>query len=273
MLFRSNLVSNAVRYTARGGVLVGSRWRNGSLSLEVWDTGVGIPEDQQRRVFGEFYRLGGPGGDRSGGLGLGLAIVDRLCELLGHPLGLISQVGKGSRFAVSVPLVDKPRAAAVAISSGDSMDPVRGKLVVIIDDDPLVLQGMHDVLQSWGCNVVAAASRTGALAALSSGGGPPDLIIADYDLPHGDTGFDVIARLRTAFGANVPAFLVTGDTTPERLREADARGFYLLHKPVLPMNLRAVISQLLKGDPTKDLADALSARQPGAAPSRALPLQ
>lgn len=268
-----NLVSNAVRYTARGGVLIGCRQRGDRLSLEVWDTGVGIPDDQQGSVFGEFYRLGGVGGDRNSGLGLGLAIVDRLCNLLNHPLELVSHVGKGSRFAVSMPLISKP--AETTIPIGDSIDPVRGKLVVVIDDDPLVLQGMRGALQSWGCKVVAATSGRAALVHLADSTQSPDLIISDYHLPDGDTGFDVIARMHAALGAKVPAFLITGDTTPERLHEAGARGIYLLHKPVLPMNLRAVINQLLKGAFTEDRVDAESpsVRQPEAGPSPGLPLQ
>jgi signal transduction histidine kinase/CheY-like chemotaxis protein len=247
-----NLVSNAVHYTVRGRVLVGCRRRGEHLSLEVWDTGIGIPEDQQRNVFGEFYRLGGLGGDRSSGLGLGLAIVDRLCNLLDHPIELVSHIGKGSRFAVSVPLTPQLEETTTPIALADSIDPVRGKLVFIIDDDPLALQGMRGVLQTWGCKVVTAASGRAAVAQLANSTQLPDLIISDYHLPDGDTGFNVISRLRAALGAKVPAFLITGDTTPECLHEAGARGLYLLHKPVPPMNLRAVISQLLKGNPADD---------------------
>lgn len=271
-----NLVSNAVRYTVRGGVLIGCRQHGDRLSLEVWDTGVGIPGDQQGSVFGEFYRLGGVGGDRSSGLGLGLAIVDRLCKLLDHPLELVSHVGKGSRFSVSVPLISKPAETTILIPPEDSIDPVRGKLVVVIDDDLLVLQGMRSALQSWGCKVVAATSDRAALAELADSDQSPDLIISDYHLPDGDTGFDVVARLRTALGIEVPAFLVSGDTTPERLHEAAARGFYLLHKPVLPMNLRAVVTQLLKVDSTDGRcvdAELPNAHQPEASPIPALPLQ
>ena len=134
---------------ARKG-LVGCRRRGEQLSIEVRDTGIGIPEDQQRDVFGEFYRLGGLRGDRSSGLGLGLAIVDRLCNLLDHPLELVSHVGKGSRFAVSVPLTPRLEETTTPIALADIVDPVRGKLVVIIDDDPLVLQGMGGVLRDLG---------------------------------------------------------------------------------------------------------------------------
>jgi signal transduction histidine kinase len=271
-----NLVSNAVRYTARGGVVVGCRRRGDRVSLEVWDTGIGIPPDQQGRIFGEFYRLGGVGGDRSAGLGLGLAIVDRLCNLLSHPLELVSHPGKGSRFAVSLPLAANLETTTTnLISCGNSVDPVRGKLVVVIDNDPLVLEGMSGILQSWGCKVVAASSDRAALSHLAAWTQPPDLIISDFHLSDGDTGFDVIARMQAALGVRVPAFLISGDTTPECLHAATARGIYLLHKPILPMNLRAVISQLLKGGSDNMGVNAAppTGHQPEAGPIPALPLQ
>src|SRR5882762_6168611 len=239
-----NLVSNAVRYTQTGGIVVGCRRRAGVLRIEVWDSGIGIPEDQQRNIFGEFYQLSSAKQDRRGGLGLGLAIVERLCRLLDYPIELTSRPDKGSRFVISVlltapvKLAEQPAQVAV--------DQAMGKSVVVIDDDALVLDGMGGVLKSWGCNVVTAASEDGALAILSKAEGPPDIIISDYRLNDGKTGFDAIGRIRRAFGAPIPAFLISGDTAPERLRQARASGYYLLHKPVLPITLRAVVSQLLK---------------------------
>src|SRR5262249_17451787 len=127
-----------------------------------------------------------------------------------------------------------------------AVDQAIGKSVVVIDDDALVLDGMRGVLKGWGCDVVIASSDEAALAALSKAERPPDIIISDYRLNGGKTGFDVIDRIRCAFGVPIPAFLISGDTAPERLREARASGYYLLHKPVLPITLRAVVSQLLK---------------------------
>jgi signal transduction histidine kinase/CheY-like chemotaxis protein len=236
-----NLVSNAARYTTKGGVLVGCRRRGSVVTIEVWDSGVGIPADQHRNIFGEFYQLTSDH-ERRSGLGLGLAIVDRLCRLLDHPITVDSRFGRGSRFTVSVPLVPPARA-------GDH-PPVAAtyqlarKLVLIIDDDPLVLDAMRGLLQSWGCGVATAASERAALTALA-GGCAPDLIISDYRLGDGTTGFELIEHLRAAFGAPVAAFLISGDTAPERLQEASACGYCLLHKPVLPMTLRATISHLL----------------------------
>jgi CheY-like chemotaxis protein len=239
-----NLASNAIRYTATGGIVIGCRRRGGQLRIEVWDSGIGIPEDQQRNIFGEFHQLSTANRDRRGGLGLGLAIVDRLCRLLDHPIELTSIPGKGSRFVISTPLTvpfkaaDHPPPAAA--------DQTIGKSVVVIDDDALVLDGMRGVLKSWGCNVVTASTDDAAIKVLSQRSQAPDIIISDYRLGDGKTGFDVIERIRRTFGAPIPAFLISGDTAPERLREASASGYYLLHKPVLPITLRSVVSQLLK---------------------------
>ncbi len=242
-----NLVSNAVRYTAQGGVVIGCRRRGDVLRIEVWDTGVGIPEDQQRSIFGEFYQVATPGLDRRIGLGLGLAIVERLCHLLGHPVELTSTAGRGSRFTVSVPLTATRQVSAAALVLPEAIaDPARDKLVVVIDDETLVLEGMRGLLQSWGCRVIAAESDSAALASLARHNERPDLIISDYRLAGGSTGFDVIERLRSTFHAPIPTFLITGDTTPERMHEARASGFTLLHKPVNPMALRAAVNQLLR---------------------------
>jgi signal transduction histidine kinase/CheY-like chemotaxis protein len=242
-----NLVSNAVRYTSRGGLVVGCRRRGATLRIEVWDTGVGIPPDQRRNIFGEFYRLGEPDRDRRAGLGLGLAIVERLCRLLDHPIALASTLGKGSCFSVAIPSAARRTEGAKAPALVDAtLDVSHGKLVVVIDDDPLVLEGMRGLFRSWGCRVVTGATDTAALTGLAALEQQPDLIISDYLLPDGKTGIDAIERLRTAFGSPIPAFLISGDISPERLREARAGGYHLQHKPVEPMVLRAMLNQLLK---------------------------
>jgi CheY-like chemotaxis protein len=271
-----NLVSNAVRYTRAGGIVVGCRRRTDVLRIEVRDSGIGIPEDQQRLVFGEFHRLPAATRDRGGGIGLGLAIVERLCRLLDYPIELMSAPGRGSRFVISVPLT-APTASAEP-PPPPLVDQVIGKSVVVIDDDALVLDGMRGVFNGWGCHVVAAESQDAALALLAACEKPPDIIISDYRLHDGTTGFDAIEHLRRAFGVSIPAFLISGDTAPERLREAQASGYHLLHKPVLPITLRAVVSQLLKErDEAESDADATGARAtcqvPAAASSPALPPQ
>jgi signal transduction histidine kinase/CheY-like chemotaxis protein len=244
-----NLVSNAVRYTARGGVVLGCRRRGKRLRLEVWDSGPGIPQDQRRNVFREFYQLGAPGPDHAGGLGLGLAIVERLGRLLGHPVELSSRLGRGSTFSISVPLAagrrGRAKPARAATASGD----LGGRLIVVIDDDPLVLQAMQGILRSWGCRVTTAQSHAAALAQLEQVKQRPDLIICDYRLAEGRSGIREIENLRGALGNAVPAFLISGDTAPERLREAAASNFHLLHKPVPAMMLRAMVARLLKNRP------------------------
>ncbi len=260
-----NLVSNAVRYTKHGGVVVGCRRRGGELRIDVCDSGPGIPKEQQRKIFGEFVQLGAASSERRGGLGLGLSIIDRLARLLEHPLEVNSRVGGGSRFSITVPLaVPRSESTEAPASIAPVTDPARGKRIVVIDDDALVLDGMADVLRSWGCEVVTAGSGEAALAELTAQRHKPDLIISDYRLADGKTGIDAIERLRGEWGAAIPAFLISGDTAPERLREASASGYHLLHKPVTPLRLRAMVNQLLKGHEAADGAGP-PIRRPAAA--------
>jgi signal transduction histidine kinase/CheY-like chemotaxis protein len=274
-----NLVSNAVRYTERGGVVIGCRHRNGRLRIDVCDSGIGIPEDQRRNIFGEFYQLDSGEKDRRGGLGLGLAIVDRLCGLLDHPFELTSSAGRGSCFSVLVPSAPAVTAQAPLDAPRALVDSEQGKLVMVIDDNELVRDGTRGLLKSWGCLVVTAESEDAAMAKLADHVRRPDLIISDYHLAQGKAGFELIDRLRRACGAQIPAFLISGDTAPERLREASASGYYLLHKPVLPITLRSVVSQLLKNQqgevaaPEPTIAREPAIRVPAAAASPVRPPQ
>lgn len=240
-----NLVSNALRYTERGGVVVGCRRRGRDLRIEVWDSGPGIPEDERTRIFGEFYQSAVPKGGRRVGLGLGLSIVGRLCAILDHPIELTSIVGKGSRFAIVVPMLAEPPAAAEAVAPPAEIGIDAGQLVVIVEDDPLVLEGMRGLLLSWGLRVLACRDEGEAVAGICRLAQPPDLIISDYQLADGATGIDVIGALRRSCGARVPAFLVSGDISAELLQRAGSSGLHLLHKPVSPMKLRALVSRLL----------------------------
>ncbi len=243
----ANLVSNAIRYTDMGRVVLGCRKKNDRLHIEVLDTGVGIPQDQQQQVFVEFCRLGKADGAQRAGLGLGLAIVDRLCHLLDHPIGLTSTVGKGSCFSIAVQ-VARPRALIAKPPSavGQRLGASNGLLVVVIDDNPMVLEGMGGLLRSWGCSVVTGNSDRVALVGLAEYDESPDVIISDYRLGGGQTGVDAITRLCDALSTRIPAFLISGDTDPEPLREAQAHGYLLLHKPVEPMALRATLTQTVK---------------------------
>lgn len=238
-----NLVSNAVRYTRQGGVVVGCRRSAGVVRIEVYDTGIGISEDQQGKIFDEFYR--GAGGDKDdSGLGLGLAIVERLCALLEHPLSLASIPGKGSRFSVSVPMAEAvPERLRLPQVAAPGVDPLAGKSVVVIDDDPLVLAGTAGLLRAWKCRVVVAGSHNEALARL--GRIKLDLIISDFRLDRDLSGVDAINAIRSALGVDVPAFLISGDISTDRLHQAQEAGYHLLHKPISPMALRAMMSRLL----------------------------
>jgi signal transduction histidine kinase/CheY-like chemotaxis protein len=241
-----NLVSNAVRYTERGGIIVGGRRRGSTLRIEVCDSGIGIPEDQQQNIFREFYQVTDAGAGAAG-LGLGLAIVDRLCGLLRHPLALASTQGKGSRFSITA-----PRAAPeiehieVPLSLQAVLQPFAGKFIVVIDDDQLVLDGVCGLLRGWGCHVSASTSSGDALASLFELHKRPDLIISDHHFTHGENGITVIERMRHTFNVPIPALLVTGDISVERRQEAAAGGFELLQKPVPPMLLRATLNEILR---------------------------
>jgi signal transduction histidine kinase len=240
-----NLVSNAIRYTSTGHVLVGCRRLGDNLRIEVRDTGRGVPQDQQQNIFCEFYRLDNPDAD-AGGLGLGLAIVERLCCLLNHPIGLTSAPGKGACFSVTVPMVCAPT------ESGKPRGRIRSrsilldrKLVVVIDDDPLVLEGMGGLIRSWGCIVVTGNTDGAVLDGLRKYDDQPSVIISDYHLRNGKTGIELIVRLREALASQIPAFLMSGDTNAAPLREAQTKGYALLHKPVDPAVLRFMLSQTL----------------------------
>jgi signal transduction histidine kinase/CheY-like chemotaxis protein/methyl-accepting chemotaxis protein len=246
-----NLASNAVRYTVRGGVVIGCRHRGERLRIDVCDSGPGIPKEQHTKIFGEFYQLAAPETRSRVGLGLGLAIVDRLAQLLGHAVELSSQPGRGSRFSITVPVAAERREIETSISPATPPDPARGKLIVVVDDDPLVLDGMGGILRSWGCDVATGMSADAALEKIG-GVRTPDLIISDYRLSDGNTGIRAIERLRRALGAEIPAFLISGDTAPERLRDARENGYQLLHKPVPPIRLRAMVNRLLRAHRTGD---------------------
>ena len=242
-----NLVSNAVRYTLQGGILVGCRRRGEMLRIEVCDTGPGIPEDQKQNIFREFFQVPTSEQNRSGGLGLGLAIVDRLRLLLDHQIDLVSTVGRGSRFAILVPKVDQCiRSAAPAVLPHAGALAVDGKAILVIADTPIVQEGTGGLLSKWGYSVLAAGSDEAALVRLAEREQRPDLIISDYHLASGRTGIRAIEQVNAAFGSPIPAILVSGDTAAEPLRDARDRGYILLHKPVDPMRLRAVMHELLR---------------------------
>src|SRR5271166_1552814 len=237
-----NLVSNALKYTVRGTVLVGCRRLPGALRIEVWDTGLGIPPEQQRAVFEEFRRLD-QGARMERGLGLGLSIVERLGRVLGHPVGLRSLPERGSAFFVTAslgePAAEAAERAAPAAPAGG--EPLSGLKVLAVDNEPRVLKGMQALLNRWGCAVATASGLNEARAALAKFGAP-DVIVADYHLDEGD-GIEAILALRRDFGRDIPAILATADRGPEA-RDAAARAdVVILHKPIKPAPLRALLAR------------------------------
>jgi signal transduction histidine kinase/CheY-like chemotaxis protein len=252
-----NLVSNAVRYTDRGRVVVGCR-RGAQVSLQVWDTGQGIPAEEQQRVFQEFYQLGNPERDRSKGLGLGLAIVKRLTDLLACELTLCSKVGIGSVFKVAVPLADhmplEPPASPGHMSGTQMSGTSVQGLILVVDDEAAIQQAMRSLLSSWGHDVITAGSGDELLGKIATCHVRPSLIICDYRLRGEENGIAVIRRLQSEYNDDIPALLITGDTAPDRLKEAQASGLPLLHKPIHNSKLRAAIAELLSREAALDQA-------------------
>ena len=240
-LILRNLTSNAIRYTLEGGVLVGARQRTGLLVVEVWDTGLGIEPEQHEAIFQEFHQLNNPARDRRKGLGLGLAIAKGLTDRLGHKLTLRSRPGHGSVFRLEIPVYTGVIAADNLPDS--SKISLIGKKALVLDDDPLALQSMGSLLQSWGmaCELASAVDE----AVGKSKHCRPDIIITDYRLSEERTGAQAIALISLELGEQVPALIVTGDTSPQRLREASASGVPLLHKPANPDDVRRLINQAL----------------------------
>jgi signal transduction histidine kinase/CheY-like chemotaxis protein len=237
-----NLVANAVRYTREGGIVVGCRRRGAEAEIVVADSGVGIAAADQARVFEEFYQAASPQRDRAKGLGLGLAIVERVARLLGHTITVKSQVGRGSVFGVRVPIV-APRLEQPAPAAAETGTPLAGVHVLVVDDEPDVRAALEGLLQRWGCTVETAASGDNALA---PGRARPELVLCDLRLGDDVSGLDVLARLKARWGTLLHGVIVTADASPERIADARACGYPLLQKPVRPAKLRALLEQLLR---------------------------
>ncbi|NKB50522.1 MAG: response regulator [Alphaproteobacteria bacterium] len=239
-----NFLTNAIRYTpARGRVLLGCRRVGDELRLEVWDTGPGIPDDMYEAVFREFQRLAGPTHSAQG-LGLGLAIVDRVARMLDHEITLRSQVGKGSVFAVTVPIGEAlPDSPALAEMPDPRIRELAGAIVLCIDDDPDILDGMQALLGGWHCDVRIASSGAQWRNALA--GDMPDLILADYHLDDATDGLQLIAEICGNLDSLIPAVVISADQTEALQEEAARRGHAILAKPVKPAVLRALMTRLL----------------------------
>lgn len=228
-----NLVANAVRYTQRGGVLVAARRRGDEVSIEVWDTGIGIAAEEQSAVFEEFYQCDNPERDRTKGLGLGLSIVRRLARLLNHRVEMQSTPGRGSVFRVIVPADDGPATpAAVSTLRASRSSALAGTRVIVIEDDRSVRDATVALLHQWGCKPAAFASAVALREGLSAWDAAPDLILSDFRLPGDQDGLGLIAWLREEFNREIPALLTTGDAAVGRDRDTLPPGVVVLHKPV-----------------------------------------
>jgi two-component system CheB/CheR fusion protein len=244
-LILRNLLSNAIRFTEHGAILLGCRRHGNHVSIQVHDTGVGIPDQQLSLIFEEFYQVDNVGRDRRKGLGLGLAIVNRLACLLDHPISVRSAVGRGTAFEVSVPLAEAAAAAAAPCSASEGIAGENGSLIALIDDDPDVLDSLQMFVEQLGYGVVAAATAGQAVEELRRRHHAPDAIVADYRLEGGQTGSDAIRTLREAFGSGIPGILLTGDAAifGNRIRQDDA--FRFLAKPIRPDELERILGEAL----------------------------
>lgn len=232
-----NLLLNAVRYTERGRILLAARSQGPHVAIEVWDTGIGIPEAEQGHVFQAFHQVGNPERDRQKGLGLGLSIVDGLARVMGAEVDLRSTVGRGSVFRIVLPATAE---CAASRSSPESAEhDLRGLRVLLIDDDEPVCQALKNLLTDCGGWCEVADDLDAALNLLS--GFVPDVLLVDHRLRAHRTGVQAVEVIRQTLGRRVPAVLITGDTAPERLRDAHASGLALLHKPVPAERLLSVL--------------------------------
>lgn len=253
----TNLVSNALRYTPQNGrVMIACRRRGDKVRIEVRDNGIGISRNDQNNIYREFFQLNQPQLDSSKGLGLGLAIVDRLVKLLGHRIDLRSAPGRGSVFAVEVPI-----ASGIAESSmAGAVDPeteavtdnsiLAGKKLLVVDDDEMVLNSTASILVAWGCQVTLAVSLEQVEQYLQDGMAW-DMVISDYQLQNHTTGIDVITMVQQHQSQKLPCILVSGDTGPTVLKLAAVSGHHLLHKPVKPAKLRSLAIHLLEDESTE----------------------
>ena len=243
-----NLIGNAIKYTARGRVLVGTKLRGNKLSIGVFDTGPGIPENQQSIIFKEFHRLAETAGTERG-VGLGLSIVERICRVLKLRLDLVSAPGKGSMFAVNVPLAAlRGVAAGRTVTAAPGPGSFAGVRVLCLDNEPAVLSGMEALLKGWNCTIELAGSAEAAISrriGFPSALTPwPDVILADYHLDTG-TGVEAIKRLREAAGVEIPAMIISADHSTPIQRQIREHGFVHLRKPLKPAALRSALAHAL----------------------------
>lgn len=240
-----NLLTNAIRYTGEGRVLLGYRREGDQLSLQVWDSGDGIPANRLQDIFQAFQQLECHSQGERKGVGLGLAIVERIAGVLQHSINVSSRPGRGSMFSVTVPLVANPQAVLPAVELSPVLDSLEGCQCLVIDNDENILVSMHTLLTQWGAQVVLAEDQAQALAVCEDGF-IPDVILADYHLNNDQVGTDAIAAVRALLG-DIPAMLITADRSDSARRHYREQGLPMLNKPVKPGKLRALLTHLLMG--------------------------
>ncbi|WP_132650491.1 NahK/ErcS family hybrid sensor histidine kinase/response regulator [Pseudomonas aeruginosa] len=243
-----NLLSNAIRYTPRGRVLLGCRRHRQRLSIEVWDTGVGIAADKLGEIFQEFKRGESQRCHQDRGLGLGLAIVDKIARMLGHRVRVGSLPGKGSCFAIEVPLArHAPRSRAEPLASADDLrERLRGSRVWVLDNDAAICAGMRTLLEAWGCRVVTALSEEDLARQVDNYHAEADLLIVDYHLDDQRNGVDAVAAINARRGSPLPALMITANYSNELKQQVRELGHTLMHKPVRPMKLKTALCHLLE---------------------------
>ena len=239
-----NLIENAIRYTDRGGLLVGTRRRGDHLRIDIVDSGIGIPGDKLTHIFEEFYQVANPARDQRHGLGLGLAIVSRLARLIGADVQVRSREGRGTWFSVTVPV---DGSAPVVSCPSVTAEVVTGRRIMVIEDNPKIRTGLELLLESWNCEFIGVESGEEALEVGEREGWRFDAIIADHRLGAGLSGTETAVVIGKRAGRPIPTLIVTGDTAPERISEVHASGFEMMHKPVTPDELGRRMARLLRG--------------------------
>ena len=238
-----NLLDNALKYTNKGRVVLGVRRQGKFTSIQVWDTGIGINKLDQQKIFKEFHQIDNPERDRSKGLGLGLTIVQRICQLLAYPFTVRSSFGKGSCFSFQV-----ETSTQVPLSKADAYtlpNSIAGMTVVVIDDEETIREATGLLLEGWQCSTMLCADGAMAARMIDAAGTAPDLIISDYRLKGPKTGVEQMQKLLADYDLECPVLLVTGETSSSSIRDASLSGFPLLHKPLKPAKLRLYLNQLL----------------------------
>ncbi|OJT01379.1 NahK/ErcS family hybrid sensor histidine kinase/response regulator [Marinobacter nauticus] len=244
-----NFLTNAIRYTGQGRILLGVRRRHDHVLLQVWDTGPGIPEDKLTEIFQEFKRIRPSGSQADKGLGLGLAIVDKISRMLGHAVSVASTEGKGSVFSVRVPLgqLQPSPAATTDIQKVEVDHGMSGARVWVIDNDLAICEGMKTLLEGWDCRVVTAVSVPDLDTKVDIASAPVDLILADYHLDNDENGVDAVAQINGRRSQPAPVLMITANYTNELKQHIRELGYLLMNKPVKPLKLRTVLNHVLRG--------------------------